>query len=107
ERLRGPDGLRVAGEGDESRQLVPPAGDEAAVPPRRAAAADVALDDDDAQGWLELTQADRGPEPGVAAAEDRDVRPFLPGERRRGDVGGEGRRLGGECLPEPPRSASA
>ena len=107
ERLRGPDGLRVAGELDQPRQLVPPAGDEAAVPPRRAAAADVALDDDDAQRRLELAQADRGPEPGVAAAEDRDVRPLLPGERRRGDVRGEGRRLGGERLAEPPRSAAA
>jgi len=46
---------------------------EAAVPPARAAAALLGLEHDDVERRIALLQRERGPEPCVAAADDRDV----------------------------------
>ena len=88
-RLRDPDRLGLAGQvispGSSSHQPVtnPPFRPDG-PPPQMSL-----LDDDDPHRRRELAQPDRRPQARVAAAEDRDVGLRLPGERRRGEVGGE------------------
>ena len=83
--------LRVAGhaegvlrpaERDERGELRPPGKHEPAVTARGAAAADVLLEHDHVAGRLEPLDADRRPQPHVAAAENRDVGARAPFERR-------------------------
>jgi hypothetical protein len=71
---------------------------EAAVPPARAAAARLGLEHDHVESRVALLQGQRGPEPGVAAADDRDVGFGVTFERRR-RLTAEPR---GECFLEPP-----
>jgi len=71
---------------------------EAAVAPARAAAALVCLEDDDVEPGLAFLQRERGPEPCVAAADDRDVGLGVTLERRR-RLAAE---AGGQRLFEPP-----
>jgi hypothetical protein len=54
----------------------------AAVAARGAEARDLPFDDHDAQRRIELVQVVGGPEPGVARADDRDVRLHVPGQTR-------------------------
>jgi hypothetical protein len=98
EGLGRPDRLRFAEASDEPRQLVPPAGDEPAVPARRAAAADVCLEHDDPGSRRDLGEAQRRPEPGVAAAQYREIRAGVTDEWRRRDVRGQLGSFGGEGL---------
>ena len=56
---------------------------EPTVSPARPAGADPLLEHRDAQGRLTFAQGERGPEPGVAAADDRDVDLDVARERRR------------------------
>src|SRR5207244_5391387 len=56
--------------------------DPAAVSPRRPVAGNLALEHDDAQIGLEPLQVVRGPEPGEAGADDRDVAARITAERR-------------------------
>ena len=83
---------------DERAELGPPRDREAAVAAARAAAADVLLEHDDIARGLALLDADRGPEPGVAAAHDRDVGARGALERRGGGLAGR------ERLVEPERA---
>ena len=91
--------VRVAAQTDQRGDLGPPREDEAAVAPGGAAAADVLLEHDDVASGVQLADADRRPEPDVAAAEDRDVGAAvaLPGSARPAR-----RRL--QCRPEPPEA---
>jgi hypothetical protein len=57
---------------------------EAAVAPARPTAALVGLEDDDVEPGLVLLQCECGPEPRVAATDDRDVGLGLTFERRCG-----------------------
>src|SRR5207249_1316973 len=66
----------------QARERRPVAVEEAAVPPARPAAADALLEHRDAQGRVALEQGESGPEPGVAAADDRDVDVDVASERR-------------------------
>ncbi len=61
--------------------------EEPAVPPARARAADAGLEQHDPQVGRALRERERGPEPGVAAADDHDVGVSGAGERRRRRVG--------------------
>src|SRR5439155_19962485 len=83
---------------DQGLELRPPGRAEAAVAAAGPAAADVRLDDDDVAARLELLGPKRRPEPGVAAADDADVRGLRPLKRGAGS-----RILGGERLLEPER----
>jgi hypothetical protein len=58
-------------------ELGPPAEHEAAVATARPAAANVRLHEDDVERRVVLLEADRGPEAGVAAADDADVGALL------------------------------
>ena len=87
-----------AAELDERAELGPPGDREAAVAAARAAAADVLLEHDDVARRLALLDADRRPEPGVAAAHDRDVGARGALERRCGGL------VGREGLVEPERA---
>ena len=71
--------------------------EEAAVPPARPVADVLGLEHDDAQRGIAAPQRQRRPEPGVAAADDRDVRLGVAGERRRLRIG--------RSLVQPPRHA--
>jgi hypothetical protein len=71
--------------------------DEAAVAAARAPAALLRFEEDDVEPRVALLQGERGPEAGVAAADDGDVSLGVPLEWRR--------RLVGACLVEPPDSA--
>jgi len=86
----------------QARQVAPVAVDEAAVAAARAEPALLGLEKDDVEARLALLQRERGPEAGVAAADDRDVGLGVTVERRRGldrigrveppdpaDIGGE------------------
>ena len=79
--------------------LHPIAGDEAAVPPAGAGAAEILLHDDDAEGGVGLLQADRRPEPEIAATDNADVG-RAPADRLFGcqRSGGGNRFLEPECL---------
>jgi hypothetical protein len=72
--------------------------EEAAVAPARAAAALVGLEDDDVEPGLAFLQRERGPEPRVAPADDRDVGLGVTLERRRRLAA----KACGERLLEPP-----
>ena len=98
-RLEQLDGSFLAEPRDELLQS-PEASAEAAVAPARPTAADVALDHDDVEARLELEQAMRGPQPGVAAADDQDVRSDVPPQRRARLA-----QVRGERLEQPPRAA--
>jgi hypothetical protein len=67
----------------QSRQVAPVAVDEAAVSPARPEAALLCFEHDHRQVRVALLQGQRRPEPGVAAADDRDVGLELALERRR------------------------
>jgi hypothetical protein len=71
---------------------------EPSVAPARAAAALVGLEDYDVEPGLAFLQRERGPEPRVAAADDRDVGLGVTLERRRGLAV----EACGERLLEPP-----
>jgi hypothetical protein len=71
--------------------------EEAAVPSARPLAARGRLEEDDPRRRLALADRERRPEPGVAAADDRDVGVGVALERRR--------RLDRRRLVEPPGTA--
>jgi hypothetical protein len=74
--------------------VAPVAVDEAAVAAARAEPALLGFEEDDVEARLALLQCKRGPEAGVAAADDRDVGLGVTVERRR--------RLDGIGYVEPP-----
>jgi hypothetical protein len=69
---------------DQGLDLRPPGERKAAIAPRRPAAADIRLDEDDGRARLQLRDPERGPEAGVAAADDAHVR-TNPLDELRGD----------------------
>jgi hypothetical protein len=81
----------------QTRQIAPVAVDETAVAAARADPALLGLEENDVETGLALLQRKRGPEAGVAAADDRDVGLRVTVERRRG--------LDGICRVEPPDPA--
>jgi hypothetical protein len=100
DRLGGPGDLEralVAELVAQAREVAPVAVDEAAVAAARAEPALLSLEEDDVEARLALLQRKRGPEAGVAAADDRDVGLGVTGERRR--------RLDGIGRIEPPDPA--
>ncbi len=97
QRLGRPVPLRQVGE------VLPPAVQEAAVAAAGSAAADVGLEQGDPRLRSDLAEEIGGPHPGVATADDRDVRCHISEERRRQQC----RSFGGEGLPQPPRAALA
>src|SRR5581483_382181 len=88
--LREPQRLLRPAQPLERAELRPPRQHEAAVAAARASPADVALDEDDVDGGIELLQAQRGPQSREAAADDADVRPDVALERRGGLLTVEG-----------------
>jgi len=72
--------------------------DESAVAAARAAPTLAGLEQDDVERRLALLQGKRRPEPGVAAADDRDVGVGVAVERRRRPSA----EPGGERLLDPP-----
>jgi hypothetical protein len=81
----------------KTRQVAPVAVDEAAVAAARAAPALVRLEEDDVEARVALLQRERRPEPGIAAANDRNVGFGVTLQRRR--------RLFCARLLEPPNVA--
>src|SRR6185503_18567212 len=93
------DGTGVAEALAHAGQVRPVAVAEPAVAPARPAAALVGLEHDHVERRLALLQRERGPEAGVAAADNRDVGVGVTRERRR-RLAAE---AGLERLLDPPR----
>jgi hypothetical protein len=67
------EGVLLADALDQRRDLRPPREREASISPGRPSAADVLVENDDVGARLELLDAERRPEPGVATADEADV----------------------------------
>ena len=90
---RQPHAVLGAEVGDQPRQLVPPASRPAAVAPRCAGTAGLLLEQHDVQRRIALRELERRPEAREPAADDADVGPRGPRQRRARGAGIERQRF--------------